>query len=66
MIKSSGKDTARLLVKPTKWVALPRHVHFARGSKVKIIAILTRLLKFEIIFLSWFYDLPHLTGPPLN
>jgi hypothetical protein len=28
MIKLSGKDAARILVKPTKWVALPRHVHF--------------------------------------
>jgi len=25
----SGKDAARVLVKPTKWVALPRYVHFA-------------------------------------
>lgn len=28
MIKLSGKDAARVLVKPTKRVALPRHVHF--------------------------------------
>jgi hypothetical protein len=39
MIKLSGKDAARVLVKPTKWVALPRHVHFVELTRIKNLMI---------------------------